>query len=69
MHQEAAIHGAIRIDLPVYGSTPTVGTGTVTLFGGGEQEIFDSCIPIFKAIARQWYLSKCSTGKGEQVPQ
>jgi 3-hydroxyisobutyrate dehydrogenase-like beta-hydroxyacid dehydrogenase len=44
------------IDLPVSGSTPAVEAGTVTLFGGGEQEIFDRCIPIFESIAKQWYL-------------
>ncbi len=56
LHQEAAKHGANLIDLPVSGSTPAVEAGTVTLFGGGEQEIFNRCIPIFESIARQWYL-------------
>jgi 3-hydroxyisobutyrate dehydrogenase-like beta-hydroxyacid dehydrogenase len=40
LHQEAAKHGANLIDLPVSGSTPAVEAGTVTLFGGGEQEIW-----------------------------
>ena len=56
LHSEAAKHGASLIDLPVSGSTPAVEAGTVTLFGGGEPEIFSRCVPIFKSIARQWYL-------------
>jgi len=56
LHQEAAKHGANLIDLPVSGSTPAVEAGTVTLFGGGEQEIFNRSVPIFESIARQWYL-------------
>jgi 3-hydroxyisobutyrate dehydrogenase-like beta-hydroxyacid dehydrogenase len=56
LHSEAAKHGASLIDLPVSGSTPTVEAGTVTLFGGGEPETFSRCVPIFKSIARQWYL-------------
>jgi 3-hydroxyisobutyrate dehydrogenase-like beta-hydroxyacid dehydrogenase len=56
LHQEAAKRGANLIDLPVSGSTPAVEAGTVTLFGGGDQEIFNRCVPIFESIARQWYL-------------
>jgi 3-hydroxyisobutyrate dehydrogenase-like beta-hydroxyacid dehydrogenase len=55
LHQEAAKHGANLIDLPVSGSTPAVEAGTLTLFGGGEQEIFSRCVPIFESIARQWF--------------
>jgi 3-hydroxyisobutyrate dehydrogenase-like beta-hydroxyacid dehydrogenase len=44
------------IDLPVSGSTPAVEAGTVTLFGGGEAETFQRCVPLFASIARQWYL-------------
>ena len=56
VHGEAAKHGANLIDLSVSGSTPAVEAGTVTLFGGGEPETFSRCVPIFKSIARQWYL-------------
>jgi 3-hydroxyisobutyrate dehydrogenase len=56
LHEEAAKHGAKLIDLPVSGSTPAVEAGAVTLFGGGEQETFIRCVPIFTSIARQWYL-------------
>ena len=56
LHQEAAKRGAHLIDLAVSGSTPAVESGTVTLFAGGEQETFIRCVPIFEAIARQWFL-------------
>src|ERR1700757_3596686 len=56
LHEESKKRRMHLIDLPVSGSTPAVEAGTVTLFGGGEQEIFDRCIPIFESIAKQWYL-------------
>jgi 3-hydroxyisobutyrate dehydrogenase-like beta-hydroxyacid dehydrogenase len=56
LHQEAARRGANLIDLTVSGSTPAVDAGTVTLFAGGEQEIFNRCVPIFESIAKQSYL-------------
>lgn len=56
LHEEASKRGAHMIDLPVSGSTPAVEAGAVTLFGGGEQETFNSCIPIFDSIAKQWFL-------------
>jgi 3-hydroxyisobutyrate dehydrogenase len=56
LHREAEKHGASLIDLPVSGSTPAVEAGTVTLFGGGDPEDFNRCVPIFESIAKQWYL-------------
>jgi 3-hydroxyisobutyrate dehydrogenase-like beta-hydroxyacid dehydrogenase len=56
LHDEAAKRRVHLIDLPVSGSTPAVEAGTVTLLGGGEQETFDRCTPIFESIAKQWYL-------------
>jgi len=44
------------IDLAVSGSTPAVELGTVTLFGGGDPETFNRCVPILESIARNWYL-------------
>jgi 3-hydroxyisobutyrate dehydrogenase-like beta-hydroxyacid dehydrogenase len=55
LHQKAAAAGVKLIDLPVSGSTPAVEAGTVTLFGGGEAETFQRCVPLFASIARQWY--------------
>ena len=56
LHREAENHGASLIDLPVSGSTPAVEAGTVTLFGGGDPEVFNRCVPIFESMAKQWYL-------------
>ncbi|MGA8160683.1 MAG: NAD(P)-dependent oxidoreductase [Acidobacteriaceae bacterium] len=55
LHEKAAERRAYLIDLPVSGSTPAVEAGTITLFAGGQQEIFDHCIPIFQSIAKRWY--------------
>jgi 3-hydroxyisobutyrate dehydrogenase-like beta-hydroxyacid dehydrogenase len=56
LHEEARQRGISLIDLAVSGSTPTVEAGTVTLFGGGDPETFNRCVPIFESIAKQWYL-------------
>ena len=56
LHEEAARCGADLIDLPVSGSTPAVEAGTVTLFAGGDSEVFRRCVPVFESIAKQWYL-------------
>jgi 3-hydroxyisobutyrate dehydrogenase-like beta-hydroxyacid dehydrogenase len=56
LHREAEKHGANLIDLAVSGSTPAVEAGTVTLFAGGEPEIFNRCVPIFESIAKHRYL-------------
>ena len=56
LHEQSKKHRTHLIDLPVSGSTPAVEAGTVTLFGGGEPEIFNRCVPIFESIAKQWYL-------------
>lgn len=63
LHEAAASRGAFMIDLPVSGSTPAVEAGTVTLFGGGQPEIFDRCIPLFQSIAKQWFwMGPATTG-------
>ena len=56
LHEGAKKRGAHLIDLPVSGSTPAVEAGVVTLLGGGEQETFERCTPIFESIAKQWFL-------------
>jgi 3-hydroxyisobutyrate dehydrogenase-like beta-hydroxyacid dehydrogenase len=61
LHQEAAKRGANLIDLTVSGSTPAVDAGTVTLFAGGEQEIFNRCVPLFESIAKHSYLMGSAT--------
>ncbi len=56
LHEEAAKRGVYLIDLAVSGSTPAVESGAVTLFAGGDQEVFVRCAPIFESIAKRWFL-------------
>jgi 3-hydroxyisobutyrate dehydrogenase-like beta-hydroxyacid dehydrogenase len=43
------------LDIAISGSTPAAEAGTLTLFGGGEREVFESVQPIFSPIASQWF--------------
>jgi 3-hydroxyisobutyrate dehydrogenase len=43
------------LDVPISGSTPAAEQGTLTLFGGGDEEIFHAAEPLFHAIARQYF--------------
>ncbi len=43
------------LDVAVSGSTPAAEAGALTLFGGGEREVFDSVQPVFAPIAKQWF--------------
>ena len=55
------VHDAARrfevpmLDVAVSGSTPSADAGTLTLFGGGEREVFEAVQPIFAPIATQWF--------------
>jgi 3-hydroxyisobutyrate dehydrogenase-like beta-hydroxyacid dehydrogenase len=56
LHQEASVRGVDLLDLAVSGSTPAVEAGTVTLFAGGNQNVFKKCTSIYESIAKQWFL-------------
>jgi 3-hydroxyisobutyrate dehydrogenase-like beta-hydroxyacid dehydrogenase len=56
LHAEAVKHGVHLLDVPISGSTPAVDAGTITLLAGGEQKIFDRCVPLFESLAKQWFL-------------
>jgi 3-hydroxyisobutyrate dehydrogenase-like beta-hydroxyacid dehydrogenase len=56
LHQEAVGEGLRLLDLAISGSTPAVEAGKITLLAGGELDTFEQCIPIYKSIARQWFL-------------
>ena len=43
------------LDVPISGSTPAAEQGTLTLFGGGDANVFDACQPIFSAVAKQYF--------------
>jgi 3-hydroxyisobutyrate dehydrogenase-like beta-hydroxyacid dehydrogenase len=51
------------LDVTISGSTPAAEEGTLVLFGGGEQQVFERCRPIFSAIARaHFYMGNHGAG-------
>jgi 3-hydroxyisobutyrate dehydrogenase len=51
------------LDSPVSGSTPLAEEGTLTLFCGGDEELFQAAQPIFSSIASQYfYLGDSGSG-------
>jgi 3-hydroxyisobutyrate dehydrogenase-like beta-hydroxyacid dehydrogenase len=47
--------GVKFLDSPVSGSTPSAESGTLTLFCGGDEELFQAAEPIFSSIAGQYF--------------
>ena len=47
--------GVRFLDSPVSGSTPAAEEGTLTLFCGGDEELFQAAQPIFSSIAGQYF--------------
>jgi 3-hydroxyisobutyrate dehydrogenase len=47
--------GGKFLDSPVSGSTPSAEEGTLTLFCGGDEELFQAAQPIFSSIGRQYF--------------
>ena len=47
--------GVKCLDSPVSGSTPSAEEGTLTLFCGGDEELFHAAQPIFSSIAGQYF--------------
>jgi 3-hydroxyisobutyrate dehydrogenase len=63
LHRIAAQRKAYFLDVTISGSTPAAEQGTLTLFGGGEEEAFHACEPLFQAFARQYfYLGPTGSG-------
>ena len=55
--------GVKFLDSPVSGSTPAAEEGTLTLFCGGDEELFQAAQSIFSAIAKQYfYLGSSGSG-------
>lgn len=55
--------GVRFLDSPVSGSTPSAEEGTLTIFCGGDEELFESAQPIFSSIASQYfYLGSSGSG-------
>ena len=61
---QAARHFDISaLDVAISGSTPSAEAAALTLFGGGECDVFESAEPIFAAIAKQWlYMGPSGSG-------
>lgn len=55
LHRAARELDLPSLDVAISGSTPSAEAGTLTLFGGGDREIFESAEAIFAAIAKQWF--------------
>ena len=55
--------GVKFLDSPVSGSTPAAKEGTLTLFCGGDEELFQAAQPIFSSVASQYfYLGSSGAG-------
>jgi 3-hydroxyisobutyrate dehydrogenase-like beta-hydroxyacid dehydrogenase len=55
--------GVKCLDSPVSGSTPAAEEGTLTVFCGGDEELFQAAQPIFSSIASQnFYLGGSGSG-------
>ncbi len=55
VHDAAGKLGVSMLDVAVSGSTLAAEAGALTLFGGGEREVFEAVEPIFEPIASQWF--------------
>jgi 3-hydroxyisobutyrate dehydrogenase-like beta-hydroxyacid dehydrogenase len=55
LHDAARKLGISMLDVAISGSTPAAEAGTLTLFGGGEREVFEAVQSIFAPIASQWF--------------
>jgi len=55
LHRAARQLNLTLLDVAISGSTRSAEAGTLTLFGGGDPEIFESAEAIFAAIAKQWF--------------
>jgi 3-hydroxyisobutyrate dehydrogenase-like beta-hydroxyacid dehydrogenase len=56
MHRLGTRAGIQLLDVAISGSTPAVDRGTLTLLVGGDRDLFHAAEPIFRAIAKQYFL-------------
>ena len=66
LHGAGAKLGISVLDVAISGSTVAAESGTLTLFGGGDAQVFEMAQPIFRAIAAQWFHMGPS-GSGEAM--
>ncbi len=55
VHDASRKLGVSMLDVAISGSTSAAEAGVLTLFGGGEREVFEAVQPIFAPIASQWF--------------
>lgn len=55
LHRMGIERGIDVLDVAISGSTPAAEQGTLTLLGGGDARAFESCKPIFSAVAKQYF--------------
>jgi 3-hydroxyisobutyrate dehydrogenase-like beta-hydroxyacid dehydrogenase len=55
LHWMAAQRKASFLDVTISGSTPAAEQGTLTLFGGGEEEPFQAAQPLFQTFAKKYF--------------
>jgi 3-hydroxyisobutyrate dehydrogenase-like beta-hydroxyacid dehydrogenase len=66
LHDAGAKLGIAVLDVAISGSTAAAESGALTLFGGGDAQVFAMAQPIFRAIAAQWFHMGPS-GSGEAM--
>lgn len=47
--------GADMLDAPMTGSAPQAAEGALTFIAGGSQQVYEKCIPVFKAMGKTSY--------------
>jgi 3-hydroxyisobutyrate dehydrogenase len=55
LHRMATQRKASFLDVTISGSTPAAEQGTLTLFGGGEEEPFQAAQPLFQTFAKKYF--------------
>ena len=55
LHRSALQSDVFAVDVAISGSKPAAESGALTLFGGGERQVFESAELVFSAIAKQWF--------------
>jgi 3-hydroxyisobutyrate dehydrogenase-like beta-hydroxyacid dehydrogenase len=55
LNQLGKSRGVEVLDVAISGSTPAAERGALTLLGGGDERVFESCKPIFEVLARHYF--------------
>ncbi len=64
IYEEAKKAGLKALDAPVTGGDTGAREGTLTILAGGDQEAFDSCLPVFEAMGKSVrYEGKAGNGQ------